>query len=67
MKEYSTLAQLALYLKEERLKQEYSLNQLADITGLTKSHIIRIEKGENVTILTLLKVAEALKIQLAIA
>lgn len=53
-------------LKEERLRQKLSLNQVAIKSGLNHSMIGRVERRERLpTIDTLLRIAEALEIDLA--
>lgn len=53
-------------LKEERLRQKRSLNEVATRSGLNHSMVGRVERRERLpTIDTLLRIADALEIDLA--
>lgn len=53
-------------LKEERLRQKRSLNEIATRSGLNHSMVGRVERRERLpTIDTLLRIADALEINLA--
>lgn len=58
--------QLIEALKKERLRQKRSLNEVATRSGLNHSMIGRVERRERLpTIDTLLRIADALEIDLA--
>lgn len=50
-------------IKKERLKKSWSLEQLGLEVGLTRMQINRIEKGYNITLSTILKIALALEVK----
>ncbi len=53
-------------LREERLRQERSLNELAGAAGLNRTMISRVEKRERMpTIDTLLRISDALGVDLS--
>lgn len=54
-------AAIAFQLKELRLQKKLSQQQLADIAGIDKSQISKIEKGNrNLTIETIVRIVKAL-------
>lgn len=56
---------LVKLLKEKRLEKGISHQTLADIAGVNRSTISRIESGERIpTIIVCLKVADALELKL---
>lgn len=60
-----TTAKLVKLLKEARLAKGISHQTLADMAGVNRSTVSRIESGERVpTITVCLKVAEALELKL---
>lgn len=55
------LAQLGDVIRQRRLKLGFSQEALADASGIDRSHMGKIERGErNVTFLNLLKIADAI-------
>jgi len=55
------LAAIGAVVRARRLKQGLSQEALADLTGIDRSHMGRIERGErNVTILNIVRIANAL-------
>lgn len=55
------LAQLGEVIRQRRLKLGLSQEALADASGIDRSHMGKIERGErNVTFLNLLKIAQAI-------
>lgn len=59
------ISRLLTSLRDERLRQRLSINEIAVRSGLSRAMISRMEKGERLpTIDTLLRVTEALKIEL---
>jgi len=57
------LQQFGANLKKVRMAKGYSLRELYALCGVDNSDISKMEKGEiNVTILTLVKLAQALEV-----
>lgn len=66
MGEASPLAAIGATVRAIRQERGMSQEALADEAGLDRSHMGRIERGErNVTLLNLVKVAEALRYPLS--
>lgn len=62
----AAITRLVGLLKEERLRQNLSINKVATQAGLSHTMVMRVEKGERIpTIDTLLRVTEALGCDLA--
>lgn len=62
-KEMVVLMQVIIKLKEVRQKYNISLRELAKLTGISKSHLNYIEKGEREPSLsTIIRIAVALNI-----
>jgi transcriptional regulator with XRE-family HTH domain len=60
------IARLIELLQAERLRQKLSLNEVATRSGLSHTMVMRVEKRERLpTIDTLLRIAEALEIDLS--
>lgn len=58
------LAAIGDAIRLRRLKREISQEALADASGIDRSHMGKIERGErNVTFLNLLKIANALEVR----
>ena len=57
------LAEIGSNIKINRLKKGLSLEKLGLDIGLDKSNMFRIEKGQNITLLTLIKIALILDIK----
>jgi transcriptional regulator with XRE-family HTH domain len=57
------LTQVGETIKKKRKKQGLTLEQLGLEMGLTRMQVNRIEKGYNITLITLLKVAFALNLK----
>lgn len=57
------LKAFGLNVKKYRKKKAISMEELGLEIGLTRMHIYRIEKGYNVTLKSILKIAAALEIQ----
>ena len=54
---------MELYIKTVREERSISIRKLAAMTGISPSHIVRIENGESMpTISTLCKIAKALDV-----
>jgi transcriptional regulator with XRE-family HTH domain len=49
-------------IRRNRRKSGYTLEKLGDAIGLDKGNMHKIEAGKNVTVLTLLKIAQCLEI-----
>jgi len=61
------LIKFANTVREERLKQNLSQEQLAEKAGLHRTYIGMIERAEkNVTLLNIHKIASALKIPISV-
>jgi transcriptional regulator with XRE-family HTH domain len=59
--EDGVLARLGRHIRELRTARHLSQEALADASGIDRSHMGKIERGErNVTILNLLRIAKAL-------
>ena len=52
--------ELACQIKQEREKRGLSQRDIAQKTGLTQTTILRIEKGKNFSLETLMKVAQSM-------
>lgn len=62
--ESGALERLGAAIRARRLELHLSQEALADASGLDRSHMGKIERGErNVTILNLLRIARALKVE----
>lgn len=60
------LAPLGEAIRQSRIDRGVSQEKLANMTGIERSHMGRIERGEaNVSFLNLMKIAEALQTQLS--
>jgi transcriptional regulator with XRE-family HTH domain len=60
------LAQLGEVIRQRRLKLGLSQEALADASGIDRSHMGKIERGErNVTFLNILRIARALDARLS--
>ncbi|MEA5569604.1 helix-turn-helix transcriptional regulator [Calothrix sp. UHCC 0171] len=60
------LVQFGQKVREERLKQNLSQEQLADKAGVHRTYIGMIERAEkNITLINIGKIAKALEIQIA--
>lgn len=57
------LCQLGENIKKKRKKKGYTLEQLGLEIGLTRMQVNRIEKGYNITMITLLKITIALNLK----
>jgi transcriptional regulator with XRE-family HTH domain len=54
-------------MREERIRQKLSLNEVATRSGLSHTMVMRVEKRERLpTIDTLLRIADALEIDLSV-
>ena len=61
------IARLTELIQAERLRQKLSLNEVATRSGLSHTMVMRVEKRERLpTIDTLLRIAEALAIDLSV-
>ena len=61
----AVIARVARFLKEERVRQELSINEVATRSGLSRAMVMRVEKRERLpTIDTLLRITGALDILL---
>lgn len=56
------LTRLGGYIKEKRKERNMTLEELGLEIGLSRMQVHRIEKGYNITMLTLLKISMALEI-----
>lgn len=56
---------LGAYFRDLRQQHGLSQQQLADKAGITRQHLTRLEAGGNPKLLTLVRLADALKIELA--
>jgi transcriptional regulator with XRE-family HTH domain len=64
--ENSDLAAMGRAIRDCRKEQRLSQEALADVAGIDRSHMGRIERGErNVTLLNLTRVSRALNVSLA--
>ena len=62
----AAIKQLIELLRDKRLQKKLSVNEVAVRSGLSRAMISRVEKGERLpTIDTLLRISEALEIDLA--
>lgn len=60
-----TIKQIIAALRDERLRQGLSQNEVAHRAGLSHTMVMRVEKQERMpTIDTLLRIASALKVEL---
>ena len=68
MKEISTSRQIGLAIREERLRKSLTQQQLADLAGVSRGFINRIEKGSAAAVYPdkLFAVLNALKLKLAL-
>lgn len=57
------LAEIGSNIKAVRIKRGLSLEKLGFDIGLDKSNMFRIEKGQNITLVTLLKIAVILEVK----
>jgi transcriptional regulator with XRE-family HTH domain len=57
------LAEFAKQLRAARIHSGLSLDRLAQRTGMTRQGLIKIEKGRNVTLATIILIAKALNCQ----
>lgn len=57
------LTEIGYNIKTYRIKRGLSLEKLGFDIGLDKSNMFRIEKGQNITLLTLIKIALILDIK----
>jgi transcriptional regulator with XRE-family HTH domain len=56
------LAKIGASIRAKRLALEWSQEELADLCGIDRSHMGRIERGErNVSLLNVIRVAKAMK------
>lgn len=62
MSDAAIVKQLGDFIKHTRLQQNITQAQLADMAGLNRWTISQIEKGESVTITTLIQVLRALDV-----
>jgi transcriptional regulator with XRE-family HTH domain len=67
MQDVSTrfLNRIGKNIKTKRQDKKLSLEELGHLTGLTRMQVHRIEKGYNITAVTLLKLSLALDVSLA--
>ena len=66
-KREAIIAKLIEKLREERTRQNLSLNEVATRSGLSHTMVMRVEKGERLpTIDTLLRITDALGSDLAL-
>ena len=64
-KRHEIIQRIIEMLREERLRQGLSQNQVAKLSGLNHTMILRVEKLERMpTIDTLLRISEALQVDL---
>ena len=64
-RQHPALIALGEAIRRVRLKQEISQEKLALMAGVDRSYVGRVERGDNnVAILTLLKIAQALDVSL---
>lgn len=56
----SFLEMIGQYLRKTRLNQNKTQDEIASITGLNRSTIIQIEKGQGGTLLSLIQILRAL-------
>lgn len=62
----AVIRKLIALLREERLRQKRSMNEVAGAAGLSHTMVLRVEKGERIpTIDTLLRISDALAVNLA--
>jgi transcriptional regulator with XRE-family HTH domain len=62
----AVIKKLIGFLQEKRLQKKLSVNEVATRSGLSRAMVSRVEKGERLpTIDTLLRISEALEIDLA--
>jgi len=65
LKKEDLLKKVGLKIRELRLSQEISLQELADMIDIEYNNLIRIEKGRtNPTVATLFKISQALNVRL---
>lgn len=62
MSDAAIVKQLGDFIKHTRLQQNITQAQLADMAGLNRWTISQIEKGESITITTLIQVLRALDV-----
>lgn len=60
------LARIMVAIQEEREKKGYSQSEIAKKAHITQQQMSKIENGENCTITTLLKVCQALGLDLVL-
>ncbi len=64
--QHKLLIQFGNKIREERLKQQLSQEQLAEKAGLHRTYIGMIERAEkNITLLNIFKIAQALNVDIA--
>ena len=64
-RQHPALISLGEAIRRVRLKQEISQEKLALMAGVDRSYVGRVERGDNnVAVLTLLKIAQALDVSL---
>ena len=64
-RQHPALISLGEAIRRVRLKQEISQEKLALMAGVDRSYVGRVERGDNnVAVLTLLKLAQALDVSL---
>lgn len=63
---YGAMLEIACQIKIEREKQSLSQRELAEKTNLTQATIVRLEKGKNSNLQTLIKVANTLGVSVKI-
>ena len=64
-RQHPALIALGEAIRRVRLKQEISQEKLALMAGVDRSYVGRVERGDNnVAVLTLLKIAQALDVSL---
>lgn len=57
---HKTILKIACQIKTEREKRQLSQRDIAQKTGLTQTTILRLEKGKNSSLETMIKVARAM-------
>jgi transcriptional regulator with XRE-family HTH domain len=67
LKREAVIAHLVGLIRQERLRQKLSLNEVASRSGLSHAMVMRVEKQERLpTIDTLLRIADALEVKLSV-
>lgn len=58
------LSEIASYLHEYRIQCGYTRDELCQITNVHRNTILRAEKGRNISLLTLIEIANSLELPL---